>query len=104
MTKTDEILLEEIRGIKQRLDDLDLNLGKDRERIQDLTIKLENVENEVQETRKAVNRNSEVVKDKVADVVIPVIESNKQLEKEVKKNKFVFVKEAKTFWQRLVGR
>lgn len=104
MTKTDEILLEEIRSIKQRLDDLDLNLGKDRERIQDLTIKLENVESEVKETRQAVNRSSEVVKDKVADVVTPVIKSNKELEKEVKKNKFVFVKEARTWWQKLWGR
>ena len=104
MTKTDQILLEEIRGIKQRLDDLDSNLGKDRERIQDLTIKLENVENEVKETRQAVNRSSEVVKDKVADVVVPVIESNEELKQEVKKNKMVFVKEAKSFWQKLLGK
>lgn len=40
MTKTDEILLEEIRSIKQRLDDMDMGLEKDREHIQDLTIKL----------------------------------------------------------------
>lgn len=104
MTKQNEIILEELRSIKQRLDDMDMNLEKDRERIQDLTIKLENVETQVKETRQAVNRSSEVVKNKVADVLEPVIESNKQLEKEVEKQDFVFVQEKKSWWEKLIGR
>lgn len=97
-------MLEEIRGIKQRLDDMDMGLEKDRERIQDLTIKLENVQTEVKETRQAINRSSEVIKDKVADVVEPVIASNSKLEKEVKNKKMVFVTEAKSWWQKLLGK
>jgi DNA repair exonuclease SbcCD ATPase subunit len=104
MTKTDQILLEEVRSIKQRLDDMDMGLEKDRERLQDLTIRLENVETEVKETRRAINRSSEVIKNKVADVVEPVLTSNEELKEEVKNQDFVFVKEAKSWWQKLTGR
>jgi HAMP domain-containing protein len=94
-----KVLLEDIRSIKNRLDDMDMSLEKDRERMQDFAIRLENVETEIKETRQAVNRMVERVQNRVAEVVEPAIESNAQLEKEVKKKKMVFVREKKNWWE-----
>ena len=99
-----KVLLEDVRAIKDRLDDMDMSLEKDRERLQDLTIRLGNVETEIKETRQAVNRMVERVQNRVAEVVEPAITSNQELKDEVKKNKTVFVKEAKNWWERLLGR
>ena len=99
-----KVLLEDVRTIKDRLDDMDMSLEKDRERLQDLTIRLGNVETEIKETRQAVNRMVERIQNRVAEVVEPAITSNQELKDEVKKNKTVFVKEAKNWWEKIFRR
>jgi len=99
-----KVLLEDVRTIKDRLDDMDMSLEKDRERLQDLTIRLGNVETEIKETRQAVNRMVERVQNRVAEVVEPAIASNQELKDEVKKNKMVFVTEAKNWWEKIFRR
>ena len=95
------ILLEELKEVKTTINDIDMSLEKDRERLQDLTIKLENVETEVKETRRAVNRSVERVQNGVAEVVEPAITSNEELKEEVKKRKTVFVTERKNWFLKL---
>jgi chromosome segregation ATPase len=98
-----KVILDEIRQIKSRVDDIDRGLGKDREKIQDLNIRLENVESETKQTRQAINRSSEVVKDKVADVVEPLTKSTDRLEARIEKSRMVVLKEKLSWWRRLFG-
>jgi len=90
-----EVLLEEIRSIKQRVDDIDMSLEKDREGIQDFQVRLENVETEIKTTRQALNRMVQNVRDRVSEAVEPAIEANNQLKDEVKKQKRIFIQEKK---------
>ena len=97
-----KVILEEVRQIKQQVDDIDDGLMKDRERMQNFAIELEGVKNEIAELRRAVNRNSEDVKNKVHDVVKPLVKSTSGLTQEVsnavKKNgMFVWKQEAESF-------
>src|SRR3989304_4770590 len=87
-----EVLLEEIRSIKQRVDDIDMSLEKDREGIQDFQVRLENVETEIKTTRQALNRMVQNVRDRVSEAVEPAIEANNQLKDEVKKQKRIFIR------------
>jgi predicted nucleic acid-binding Zn-ribbon protein len=97
-----KILIEEIRAIKNQVNDIDDGLTKDRERIQDLTVRLGNVENEIKETRQAINRSSEITKNKVADVVDPIIESTDNLTAQIKKSKTIIFGKEKGWVQKLV--
>ncbi len=92
-----KVILEEIRKIGDHISDIDIGLEKDRENIQDLTIRLENVESEIKETRKAINASSEKIKSKVSDVVEGVIESSDRLSNQLKKSKKVFIYEPKSW-------
>jgi predicted nucleic acid-binding Zn-ribbon protein len=97
-----KILIEEIRAIKDQVNDIDDGLGKDRERIQDLTIRLENVETEIKQTRQAINRSSEITKNKVADVVEPIIESTDNLSAQIKESKTIIFGKEKSWVKKLV--
>ncbi len=93
-----KVILEEIRKIGDHISDIDIGLEKDRQNIQDLTLRLENVESEIKETRKAVNASSEKVKDKVFDVVSGVVDSTDNLSAQIKKSKTVIFGEPKKNW------
>lgn len=99
-----KVLLEEIREIKRRINDIDLDLEGDRERLQDFVIRLENVESEVKATRQAVNKSSETIKNKVADVSEPIVGAAMDLTNEIKeatkKGRPLIIRK-KNFWQKL---
>ena len=105
MDETNKIVLEEIRELKKKIEDIDLGLERDREKLQDFNIRLEHVESEVKETRKAVNRSSETIKNKVADVVEPVVGAADSLTTQIKKSKKISIKpDLRPLWKKIFGR
>jgi DNA repair exonuclease SbcCD ATPase subunit len=107
-----EVLLAEVRSLKQKVDDIDLAEEKDREQFQNQNVNLENLKTEVAELRRAVNANPERIKNTVADVVEPVVGAlqdqkgaTEGLTSQIKKSKTVIFGESKkSFWDKLLRR
>jgi hypothetical protein len=100
-----KILLGEIRGLRNQVDDMNQCQGEDRQGIQNLVIEIQNVKTEVAEVRKAVNQNPARVKSQVADVVENVVGATQELTTQIEKKKMVSIKEPKKpFWQRVFGK
>ena len=91
--QTVKTILETLRKVQQRQDDMDMDMEKDRQSLQNLNIRLSNMESQIEELRKAVNQSSERTKNKVADVVAPVIESADRLSTEINDKKMVILKQ-----------
>ena len=105
MEKTNDIILETVRKIESHVSDIDLDMEKDRQRLQDLNIRLQAVEVQLEELRKAINQSSERTKNKVADVVEPFIKSTDKLTTQIKQKRMVILKENTKNWiQTLIGR
>jgi hypothetical protein len=101
MEKTQyENIIEELRQIKKKIDDIDDCEAKDRERLQDQNIELQNLKTEMQELRRAYNRSAETIKNSVADVVEPLVGSTMDLQDTIDKSKKVLIKEkTKSIWK-----
>ena len=99
----EDATLQTVRRIEKAQADMDVDMEKDRQHLQDINIRLSSVENQLEELRKAINQNARRVKDKIQDVVDPIIESTDRLEHRIAKSKMVVLKEeTKTWWQKLV--
>lgn len=93
--------------IENHLNDIDESLSKDRGGIQDLNIKVGSLVGEMGELRRSVNVNAERTRDRVAEVVEPVISSNAELGhkfEKAKKKDLIFVTEPKKWWHKLFGK
>ena len=106
MTKnneTNEAILKTVRRIEDGQASMDSSMEKDRQHLQDLTIRLEAVESEIRQVRKALNQNAERTRDKVAEVVEPMINATDDLSKQIEKKKTMVIREkGKNFLQRIV--
>ena len=105
MTQSQTVLLQEIlkevQNHTNRINDIDNELDKDRHGIQENNIKLSTIIEELAQMRKAINMTSEKVKNKVADIVDPIIESSDRLTTEINDKKMVVLKTStKKWWQK----
>jgi chromosome segregation ATPase len=106
--------MEEVNAIKatvRRIEDhqasMDRDLETDRRNLQDLSVAVQQLVAEVGELRKRVGLIPNQVRDKVAEVNGPIIESNEELKNAVdkaKKKDIIFVKEGKSWLQKIIGR
>lgn len=99
-----KILLEEVRGLRDQVSDTNFAVEKLEERQQDLILRLENVESELKQNRTATNSSSERIKNKVADVVEPVIKATENLTAQIKKSKKVVIRDKKGIIETVLGR
>lgn len=95
-----KIILEQLRDIQKRVDDIDQGLTRDRERLQDFNIRLEHVETEIKETRKAINSSSTKIKNAVADVTEPVVGAVDSFRNEIEKKKVITIRPM-SWWNKL---
>jgi len=107
MSKTDTVLLQQIlketQANSKRITDIDTELEQDRHNIQDLNINITSLREEMNQIRKAVNLTSEKVKNKVADVVEPIVECSDRLTTEINDKKMVVLKpETKKWWEKIL--
>jgi len=108
MLKTETVLLKqlmkEVQGLTNHLTDIDNGLEHDRHNIQNLTVNVSTLSEEVNQMRKAVNLTSEKVKDKVADVVSPIVESTDRMTTEIHDKEVIGMKDDKrSFWDKFWG-
>lgn len=97
--------LKTVRRIEEKISDIDRDMEKDRQRLQDINIRLQGVETQLETLRGAVNQNASRTKDKVNDVLEPVIESMDRLSGSIKKSKKVYIKEeVRKFWSLFTGK
>ena len=97
----DDIIISTLRKIEEHISDIDRDMEKDRQNLQDLNIRLSGVETRLEELRKAINQNSERIKDKVHDVVEGVVESTNRLTTQIKDKKMVYLKEKRGWFSKL---
>jgi predicted ABC-class ATPase len=103
MLKKNGAILETLRRIEDNQASMDRDMEKDRQGLQDLTIRLEAVESELKQVRKALNLNVERIKEKVAEAVKPATEATKDLTTEIKDTKTViFGEPKKSWWQKFL--
>jgi len=103
MDKSNETILKTVRRIEDNQANTDRDLQKDRQHLQDLTIRLEAVESELSQLRKAINQNAERTRDKVAEAVAPVLDSTDRLTTQIQRKKMVVLKEKLSWWRRFFG-
>lgn len=107
MSKTDTAILQktlkEVQDLTRRVNDIDNELDVDRHGIQENNVKLTTVLEEIAQLRKSVNMMSEKVKNKVADIVEPIVESSDRLTTEINDKKMVVLKaDTKPWWQKIL--
>lgn len=101
MDKTNELILQTVRRVEDNQASMDRDMEKDRQNIQDLTIRIEALESEIRQVRQAVNLSAERTRDKVVEAVEPVVESSERLASQIKRSKKVFIK-PKSWWKRFL--
>lgn len=79
-----QILMEEIRGIRNEVSRIDRDLGNDREHIGDLVVKMETLAQEVKQMRTLLKGSEDRVQDKVYDVLKPAVKEVAALKEEIK--------------------
>jgi uncharacterized protein YoxC len=99
-TKT---ILSVVRRIENDLASKDRDMAKDRQDIQDINIKLQNMGAELSELRKAINLNVERTRDTVAEAVEPIKDATENLTSKIEKSKTVIFGEKKSWLQKLIG-
>jgi chemotaxis protein histidine kinase CheA len=97
-----ETILKTVRQIQENQDNLDRDLTKDRQDIQNLNIKVETLISEMAETRRAINLNAERVKQKTSEAIEPITEATQNLASKIAKSKTVIFGEKLNWFQRLV--
>lgn len=111
MEKTNPAFIDSILSTIRRIEDhqasMDRDMESDRRSLQDLSVAVQQLVAEVGELRKRVGLIPNQVRDKVAEVNEPVIESNTELKNAVdkaKKKDIIFVKEGKSWLQKIIGK
>lgn len=94
--ETNDIILSTVRKVEDQIASIDRDLEKDRQNLQNLTIEVKTLASQMEEVRRAINLNAERVRDKVADVVEPVMGATRDLQDEIHNKKTLVVKEKKT--------
>ena len=99
--QNNEEILRIVRRIEDHIAEIDRDMEKDRQNLQDLNVRSKAMEAELVEVRKAINLNATRTRDRVAEAVEPLIDSTSNLTAQVKKSKMVVVKEkTKSWWSK----
>jgi len=101
MTEKNDIILQTVRRIEDHIASIDRDMEKDRQDLQDLSIRVGNLGEEMGQLRRSVNLMSERTRDKVAEAVEPVIQSTDKLTTQIQRKKMVVLKETKNWLVRL---
>jgi hypothetical protein len=99
-----ESILRTVRRIEDHQASMDSDMEKDRQDIQNLSIKLGEVVGQMEQLRRATNLSAERTRDKVAEAVEPVINSTDRLTTQIQKKKMVVLKQPKSWLSRFLGR
>lgn len=84
-----KVIFQKLDSLQNTINNLDRDLGRDREEMQQFTIRLGAVENQMDELRKSFRTMSDKTADKVEEVVAPMIEEAHNLKKSIDKKKFI---------------
>ena len=103
--ETLESILKTVRRIEDHQSSMDRDMEKDRQDIQNLSIKVAAVVEQMEQLRRATNLSVERTRDKVAEAVEPLINSSDRLTAEIKSKEKVTIKpDKRSWWKRLIGR
>lgn len=99
-----ESILKTVHRIEDAQASMDSDMSKDRQDLQNLTIRLQAVEAELSQLRKAVNTSSDRTRDKVAEAVTPVIDMGDRLATQIHKAKKLYIPEPRNWFDRLMNK
>ena len=88
-------LIEEVRGIRKEIAQIDRDLAKDRQDLCDFRIEMAGMKSELKEFRGMIGSNAERVEEKVTDALGPAIRSVDSLKREIKKKKTIIISKSK---------
>lgn len=100
-----QVLSEKVDSIQNSINVIDKDLGKDRQDIQQLVIRVGSLEAQIDEMRKSMERIPQKTQDKVAEAVEPARQEAQDLKECIDKKKTIIVPEKKkrswwVFWRR----
>ena len=103
MTKTEEVILKTVRRIEDHQASQDRDMEKDRQDLQNLSIKVATLVEEMTQLRKAFNTMSDRTKEQVVEATKPITKATDNLASKIAKSKTViFGEPKKTWWIRLI--
>ena len=105
MKQTDEfkVLGEQINSVQATVDIIDRDLAKDREDMQEFTIRLGKLEEQVEALRKGQITMVDKVGDKISEVTEPIREGAKELQESIDSATFTKVSGKKKHWWKKFG-
>lgn len=86
---TVKVIFQKIDSLQNSIDNMDRDLGKDREEMQQFTIRLGAVEGQMDELRKSFRTMSDKTADKVKEAVAPITDTLDQVQKQPFWKKFI---------------
>lgn len=93
-----QVLSEKVDSIQNSVNVIDNDLGKDRQDIQQLIIRVGSLEAQVDEMRKLMDRIPQKTQDKVAEAVAPAMAQTQQLQETIDSKKTIILPEKKKPW------
>ena len=91
-------VMKEIRATREDVGRLDRDFSKHLQELSDLTVKVQNLTNEVEALKKATYKQVDKTRDAVADVVAPVIEEAQNLSEQIENKKTMIIREPFKIW------
>lgn len=104
MTDIDDTILKTLRRIEDNQASMERDMEKDRQDLQNITIRLETVEAELRQVRKSFNLNAERNRDKVAEATEPLIQSVDKLSASIRKHKKVMIPDTRSWWNKVIDK
>lgn len=98
-----KVILQRIDNIASVVDRIDRDLAQDRKELQQFTIRLGNVELQIEELRKIVSALPQKTQDKVAETMQPMIEEAQNLGEKIEKKTFRILREPFS-WKKLFNK
>jgi septal ring factor EnvC (AmiA/AmiB activator) len=100
-----KVITERLDQLQSTVDQTSRDLTMDRKDLQEFAIRVGSLENKIQEVWDIVNNLPERTKDKMQEVVKPMVKETKELKEQIKIKKFVaFIEKAKPkrflFWKK----
>ena len=105
-TDTEKVILERINHIQETINVIDRDLAQDRKDIQEFTIRLGAIEDQIKELRKGQDAQTNKIQDRVAEVVQPLAENTQNLGQIIEKKRIKILRESFSvrkwlrFWER----
>lgn len=97
-----DIILKELHKIEDLVAAGNDERAKDIQMFQSLSLDIKTLLASGEETRKALNRNGETIKNKVIEATLPVKEATENMTTQIKKSKTVIFGEKKSWFRKLL--